>query len=99
MGNQEYAPQTTGIEALIEQLKTLTPEQIKAIGEARIKVRDEEWSEAHEAALWAAWGENEGFGAWYGARDAILALISRDSLTPDQFNTLYGPWASVMDKQ
>jgi hypothetical protein len=99
MSDQEYEAQTIGIEGFAEQLKMLTPEQIKAIREARIKAGDQEWSEAYQAALWAAWGEKEGFGVWYGARDAILALIARDSITPDQFDTLYGPWASVMEEK
>ena len=38
-------------------------------------------------------------GAWsstWDARDAALALVVRDLITPEQFDRLYGPWASVM---
>ena len=28
--------------------------------------------------------------------DAAIALVVKDLITPDQFDTLYGPWASVV---
>ena len=34
--------------------------------------------------------------AGFAARDAALALVVRDLITPEQFDRLYGPWASVM---
>lgn len=34
-----------------------------------------------------------GESAW----DAALALTARDLLTPAQFDTLYGPWRSVIE--
>lgn len=33
--------------------------------------------------------------AWYAAWDAARALVVKDLITPKQFDTLYGPWASV----
>jgi hypothetical protein len=74
----------------------------EAWNEARIKVCDEEWSraceEAHEAVFEAA-RDKEWSGAWYGARDAILAIMVRDLITPNQFDLLYSPWAWVIDEQ
>jgi hypothetical protein len=46
---------------------------------------------ARYAAGYAAW-DAAGYAAW----DAVGALVVRDLITPEQFNTLYGPWASVM---
>jgi hypothetical protein len=31
-------------------------------------------------------------------RDALLAVIARDLISTEQFDLLYGPWASIMDK-
>jgi hypothetical protein len=45
---------------------------------------------ARNAARNAAWN-----AAWDAARDAALALVVRDLITPEQFDLLYGPWASV----
>jgi len=50
-----------------------------------------------EAAVTAAWDAALG-AAWDAARDAVLALVVRDLITPEQFETLYGPWASVMEE-
>lgn len=35
--------------------------------------------------------------AWNAALDAVLALMVRDLISGDQFDVLYGPWASVME--
>jgi hypothetical protein len=48
-------------------------------------------------AAWNAARDAARYAAWYAARDATLALVVKDLITPDQFNTLYGPWASVME--
>jgi hypothetical protein len=36
---------------------------------------------------------------WAAAGDAAFALLVRDLITAEHFDVLYGPWASVMDKQ
>ena len=50
--------------------------------------------------LFRAWNA-AGDAAWDAARDAAeyaaIALVVRDLITPEQFETLYGPWASVME--
>jgi hypothetical protein len=119
MSDQQYGPQTAEIEAIIERLRAATLEQVKALGEARhgaqnetwgeawnaarIKVCDEEWSRAceaaHEAVFEAARDNKEWSGAWYGARDAIMAIMVRDLITPNQFDLLYAPWAWVIDEK
>ena len=64
-----------------------------AWGAARGAARDAAWAAARDAARDAAWD-----AAWDAARHAALALISKDLITPEQFNVLYGPWRKVMEK-
>ena len=59
---------------------------------------------ARDAALAAAWDiercktiTNDQAHRMNAARDAALALVVRDLITPDQFDLLYGPWRSVME--
>lgn len=96
----KYGSNTPEVEAVIKKINKLTPEQIKAL--------DAAWDEAYVCASWdearrakdAARRE-----AWYGARvearyaawDALMALVVKDLITPEQFDLLYGPWASVME--
>ncbi len=74
--DDKYGPNTAEVEALIEEMRSLTPEQITRL----------------DAALDAAWGE-----AWDAARDALVALVVRDLITQEDFDSLYRPWASVME--
>lgn len=53
---------------------------------------------ARAAARAAAWGAAWG-AAWDAAWDAAAALVVRDRVTGNVFDTLYGPWASVMDAE
>ena len=39
------------------------------------------------------------YAAWYAARYAAFALVVKDLITPEQFDLLYGPWASVMEAE
>jgi len=52
--------------------------------------RDAAWRDALGVA---------GAAGWNAAMTAILAPVVRDRITAEQFDSLYGPWASVMDKQ
>lgn len=62
------------------------------------------WKAAREVAMEAA-GETAreaaGKAATFAAREAVAdaarALVIRDLITPEQFDTLYGPWASVVE--
>jgi hypothetical protein len=43
------------------------------------------------------WGRRSGRAAARAAAEsAAWALIVRDLITPDQFDTLYGPWQEVI---
>ena len=55
-------------------------------------VRVAAWDAAWYAVRVAAWD-----AAWVAARDVAIALLVRDLITPEQFDMLYGPWASVME--
>ena len=71
---------------------------------ARSAARRAAWNAARDAARHAArhaaWHAARD-AAWYAAVDAAwdaaLALVVRDLITPEQFDVLYGPWASVME--
>ena len=57
------------------------------------------WGAARHAALYAArdaalYAARR--AAWDAAWDAVSALVVRDLITPEQFDLLYGPWASVI---
>ena len=54
------------------------------------------WDAARDAARDADW-DAAWYAAWYAARAATLALVVKDLITPEQFDLLYGPWASVME--
>jgi hypothetical protein len=139
LNDKKYGAQTTEIEALIERVKTVTPEQAEALSNVS---RSEESSDAAWDALWNAGREDAWNEAWDSMReaiwdalwdamratvwsaalhtvrealwdevweeatemawvvtahDALVALLARDLITPDQFDRLYGPWQSVMD--
>ena len=57
---------------------------------ARYATRDAARSAARDATRSAAWSAARD-AAWYAA----LALVVRDLISPEQFDILYGPWASV----
>jgi hypothetical protein len=59
---------------------------------ARAAARDAAWDAARDATRYAARD-----AAWDAARAAAWALIARDLITPEQFDLLYGPWASVIE--
>ena len=110
--NDKYGPQTAEIEAVIERLKTMTADEIEALAAAWDAARTVAWDAARTAAWYdvrydvrdATWG-----AAWYdvrydvrdatwgAVRDAILALLVKDLITPEQFDLLYGPWKQVME--
>ena len=83
-----------------------------ALAAVRNAVRDAAWAvaldaawdaldaawDALDAALAAAWAVASA-AAWNAAWDAVLALMVRDLISGDQFDVLYGPWASVMEAE
>ena len=97
---QALGPNGEVVEAHIEKCKTVTPEQVDRLNAAVDAAWGAVWNAARDAAVDAAWD-----AVWNAARTAArdaagnsaLALLVRDLITPEQFDVLYGPWASVME--
>jgi hypothetical protein len=71
---------------------------------ARYAAGDAAWDAARSAARSVAWyaaGDAARSAAWYAAgdaaRSAAWALMVKDLITPEQFDLLHGPWASVVE--
>jgi hypothetical protein len=61
---------------------------------------DAAWDAAWHAAWHVKRSSRRGStweGVWCATWSAVLALVARDRFSEDYFNTLYGPWASVME--
>jgi Spy/CpxP family protein refolding chaperone len=127
--DQRHGPQTAKIKELVTRIKTVTPEQAKALSKAyhvsrrwssldeqwysardsmRNSMDEVEWDEARARARSIAQEAMRGVEsvetqeamqgmALIAAQEAILVLLVRDIITPDQFELFYGPWASVME--
>ena len=104
----KYGPNSAQVEALLEKIKTITPEPAKALDapwDAPWKAvwgagREAGREAALEAALEAAWvavRETAWDAGWVAVRDAVLVTVTKDLISEDDFNILYGPWASVME--
>ena len=104
---QALGPNGEAVAASIERCKTLTHDEAKRLDTAGAAAWDAPWY----AAWYAAWAASHGAAryaaryaawyaawdaAWYAAWDAARALMVKDLITPEQFEILYGPWASVM---
>lgn len=102
-------PNGEKVAAIIERGRVLTPDEHLALLRAqyggpardptRRTARDAAWDAARNAA-WAA--RNAAWNAaWAAARNAawaaVLATITRDLITQEQFDTLYDPWRRVID--
>ena len=90
----KYGPNSAQVEALLEKIKTITPEQAKAL--------DAPWDAPWKAVWGAAWvavREAALEAALVAVWDAVLVTVTKDLISEDDFNTLYGPWASVMEPQ
>jgi hypothetical protein len=96
---QALGPNGEAVAALIERCKTLTYGEAKQLGaawdSARDAARGAAWDSARAAARVAAWNA-AGYAAWDAAWDSAWALMTKDLITPDQFDLLYGPWEKVM---
>ena len=101
-------PNGEAVADLIERARHLTVDEIRRLAAAWEAAwdasRDAAWVAAREAARdaardaarEAAWDASRD-AAWVAAWDAAIALLVRDLITPEQFDLLYGPWASVME--
>lgn len=103
--HEALGPQGQGVAALIERCRTMTlddAEKLDAAGDAAwvaagVAAWGEAWDAARGAARGAAWGaalDAARAAAW----DAVLALLTKDVITDEQFDLLYGPWRKVMEK-
>ena len=66
--------------------------------------RDAAWYAARSAAWYATWDAARDAArsaardaTWSAAWSATRALMVKDLITPEQFDLLHGPWASVME--
>ena len=97
-------PNGEAVADLIESVRRLTADKIRGLDAALAAAWDAAWVAARaaaraaalDAALDAAWDAALD-AAWVAARAATLALVVKDLITPEQFDLLYGPWASVME--
>ena len=71
------------VAAHIERCKRITVEEVQRLFRA---------GDAARAAAWDAAGD----AARAAARAAAVGLVVRDVIATEQFDVLYGPWASVM---
>ena len=108
---QALGPNGEEVARLIESCRTITPEQARQLDAARYAAGCAAPSSAAWDAAWAAARDAARYAAWAGARDAAPssaardaawaaagALVVRDLITPAQFDTLTGPWVSVMGR-
>ena len=93
---QAFGPQGEQVASLIDRAGRLTADEANSLyaawDAARAAARAAARPAAREAARDAAWDP-----AWPAARDAAWALIVRDLITPDQFDTLTRPWVQVIN--
>lgn len=106
---EALGPNGESVSALIERAKTLTSLDGAALNAAWGVGRaaawnaawDVAWDVARTAARGAAW-DAAWTAAWGVSGGAVWraagALVVRDLITPEHFNALYGPWASVMER-
>jgi hypothetical protein len=104
-----FGPNGREVAALIDRAGRLTSEEAKALDAAWDAARDVATHAAWAAAwrgsrlaarnvAWHAARSATGNVAWHAARNAASALVVRDLITPEQFDTLYGPWESASTK-
>ena len=95
---QALGPNGEAVAAHIERCKTITSEQARRLDAEQ----DAAWDAvaarraARNAARNAITAQPAAWPAASAARDAAFVLVVRDLITPEQFDLLYGPWASVM---
>ena len=94
-----FGPNGQAVVAVIERTKTLTGDEARRLDAARTAARtaarDAAWTAAWDAA-WAAARDAAWAAAWAAAWDAVIAVLTRDLITDEQYRTLIGPWESVI---
>ena len=110
--DDRYGPQTAQIEAILERVRNLTGKEAKALSaawESQDVSWDVSWDATRVAIRADALRDDRGaqaaaqVAARDAARDAVMALSVRDLIGSDQhgftqehYDTLVGPWESVM---
>lgn len=110
--DQKYGPQTSAISTVIERAKRRTEDEGKALAAAWNETLGAEQEAARDTASWfvpwnsaryaaldsvrAAELNADRYIAFNAAWDAILALMARDKITPEQYALLVSPWERVM---
>ena len=102
-----FGPQGAYVAALLERIADLTQGEIERLNAAwvaawdaaRDAAWDAAWNAARDAARDAAWDATRD-AAWKAARastrDAVLALLTRDVLAPEHYETLTRPWRTAI---
>ena len=102
---QALGPNGEAVVALIERARTLTADEARRMDAARYAARyaagyaagdaagDAAWDAARDAAWYAA-RDAAWYAAWYAAWDAGVALVVRDRISPEHFETLVAPWVA-----
>ncbi len=109
-----FGPNTAEVEAMTEKIKTITPEQIDQLrqldvdSEARAGAWDEalcaygEYGPDDDAVIFDLHQRVYGVGLGNGFRAvwlAVLAVVTKEWISTEDFDVLYGPWASVMEEE
>ena len=100
--HQALGPQGREVAAIIDRARMLTTDELRQL--------DAAWNATWGAAWGATWGAARG-AAWDAARDATwgtardaarnaaLATLVRDLITPKQYDLLMAPWRTVIGDQ
>ena len=102
--SEVFGPQGAHVVALIERMRRLTLDEARGLASAR----DAAWGAARDVAWDVAWDDNAWSAAWGAAwdaargaardnaRDAVLALVVRDLITTDHYDTLTRAWRTTI---
>ena len=96
--HEAFGPNGEAVVALIDRASRLTRQEAEGLAAARVAAWVAATTGAWDAAWAAAWAAAAAAraAAWDAARVAARALVVRDLISPEQFDILYGPWASVI---
>ena len=106
-------PQGVHVAALIERASVLTEDEVERLGAAWSATRDAAWAAAWSAAWYASWDATRDaaryaawdatwhaarYAAWYAARDTARALVTRDLISTEHYDTLTLPWRRIIGR-
>ena len=88
-------PQGAEVAAIIERARRLTGDEASRLIAAQRVEWYAAWRAARDAGWYAGWYA-EWDAAWAAARDAAGALVVRDLLTAEDYDTLTRPWREAI---